>query len=241
MSETLPRLISQLAFFSNTDEKETLILRRLPSDVLHPAVRSIELEDAYWRELCTKITGKLFPHLSSTAGQVLNVILSSNVLIPSLDLACSERITLKVLISIHSLIVKQMAQTIFSTKSNKIWTRSHRLNILLYEFGQRRREFDGKSLFAISNRSLIDDQGTLSNEKSGLITFRCSVQLQKMATVKWVCTAAKLRSCIRRFQSSIFCQSRAHTKWNWCLSPRIEPNYWWLFHSRVLVQNSGQK
>ena len=88
---------------------------------------------------------------------------SSNVLIPSLDLACSERITLKVLISIHGLIVKQMAQTIFSTKTNKIWTRSHRLNILLYEFGQRRREFDGKSLFAISNRSLIDDQGELSS------------------------------------------------------------------------------
>ena len=79
MSVTLPRLISQLAFYSNTDEKETLILRRLPSDVLHPAVRSIQLEDAYWRELCTKITGKLFPHLSSTAGQVLNVILRPEV------------------------------------------------------------------------------------------------------------------------------------------------------------------
>ena len=167
MSSTVPRLISQLTFFTAQDDKDTNVLRALPKDVLHPAVKSIHLEDGYWRQWSAKITAKLFPHLSSTASQVLNVILSSNVLIPSLDLACSERIMLKVLISIHALIVKQIAGAIFNTQKNeKIWTQASgqatsRCSILLYEFGTRRRVYDGKSLFAISNRSLIDDQGKL--------------------------------------------------------------------------------
>ena len=169
MSSTAPRLISQLAFFAAQNDKDTNVLRALPPDVLHPAVRSIHLEDGYWRQWAAKITTKLFPHLSSTAGQVLNVILTSNVLIPSLDLACSERIMLKVLISIHALIVKQIAGAIFNTKNEKkIWTQSssnkQRCSILLYEFGARRRVYDGKSLFAISNRSLIDDQGNDSTQ-----------------------------------------------------------------------------
>ena len=82
-----------------------------------------------------------------------------SVRVKNVDSRKKERITLKVLISIHGLIVKQIASTVFNTKNNKIWTRSARINVLLYDFGTRRREYDGKSLFAISNRSLIDDQG----------------------------------------------------------------------------------
>ena len=93
LSNTIPKIVSLCSFYSSQLKRGSSseeILLKLPSDVLHPALKSIQHEDLFWRKVFSKLSSYVFPNLSSTGFQLLNEILSTNVLIPSIDLACSK-------------------------------------------------------------------------------------------------------------------------------------------------------
>ena len=93
LSNTIPKIVSLCSFYSSQLKRGSTaeeILLKLPSDVLHPALKSIQHEDLFWRKVFSKLSSYVFPNLSSTGFQLLNEILSTNVLIPSIDLACSK-------------------------------------------------------------------------------------------------------------------------------------------------------
>ena len=79
-----------------------------------------------------------------------------------------RQVTFKIIIGLHVSLVKKVRSNMFaSTSETVIWRssksilkkRDSKLKILLYDFGKRSLGQGHKTLFAISNRSLIDDQG----------------------------------------------------------------------------------
>ena len=109
--------------------------------------------------------------------KLLNEILSTNVLIPAINLGCSVQVTYKIIFALHLALVKKVRSKIFSSTTEKpiFWDsksllqkRDSKMKILLYDFGRRSQGLHQKTLFAISNRSLIDDQQILYNFKKWL-------------------------------------------------------------------------
>ena len=149
-SETLPKVTSLAAFYIDSlardkDLAPSEIMRRLPENELHPALKSLRHEEAHLKGKLQKLARYTFPNISNTGFQVLCDILVTNVIIPGIDLAVDKEMGYRIAIEASSALRKKIRKELVKVGLNEngndtpAWKRrkSCANKIILYKFGSR--------------------------------------------------------------------------------------------------------
>lgn len=211
-SETLPKITSLAAFYIDSLAQDkhlapSEIMRILPENKLHPALKSLRHEEAHLKEKLQKLARFAFPNISNTGVQVLCDILVTNVIIPGINLAVDKEMGYRIVIEASSALRKKIRKELVKVGLDEngndapTWKRrkSCANKIILYNFGSRGFSKTENSIFVLSIRQILEDHQMF-------YSFKC--WLQKYHAVSLLNFVHKFEDFNRRFFGQVEFQDK---------------------------------